>query len=90
MTSARCGGIDVQTREFVYGMAGPVAELVDEDVVAHHERRDHRAAGDLERLDDERAQRERHGDRHEDRLDVLAHLALAPAPEADVDLPVGA
>ena len=65
-----------------------VAELVDEDVVADHQRRDHRARGDLERLDDERAKEKRDGDGDQDRLDVLAHLALAPLAEVHVDLAV--
>ena len=40
-----------------------VRELVHEDVIADLQRRDHRAARDLERLDDERAERHRDGDR---------------------------
>ncbi len=67
-----------------------VAEFVHEDVIADHERRDHRAARDLERLDDERAEAERDERRHGDRFDVLAQLALAPASETLVDRDVGA
>ena len=68
---------------------GAVRELVHEDVIADLQRRDHRAAGDLEGLDDERAERHRDRDRDEDRLGVLPDLALAPATEAHVDLAVG-
>ena len=89
ITSPRCGRhVRPDARVRVRDRRA-VAELVDEDVVADHERRDHRAARDLEGLDDERAQRERDGHGHQDRLDVLAHLALAPAPEVHVDLAVG-
>ena len=62
---------------FVNGIAEPVGELRDEDVVADLQRRDHRARRDLEGLDDERAQQERDGDRDADRLRVLAHRRLA-------------
>jgi hypothetical protein len=53
-----------------------VDELVDEDVVADLERRIHRRARDLERLDHERAQRERDQHGGADRLDVVARRRL--------------
>ena len=53
---AGCGSNSLSS---VNGMRSAVDELVDEDVVADLERRIHRARRDLERLDDERAQRER-------------------------------
>ena len=56
----------------------PVDELVDQDVVAHQEGRDHRAGGDLERLDDERPDEQREQHRDEDRLGVLAEDGLLP------------
>ena len=59
------------------GDAEAVGELRDEDVVADLQRRDHRARGDLERLDDEGAQEQRHRHGHADRLRVLAHGRLA-------------
>ena len=59
------------------GIAEPVGELRDEDVVADLQRRDHRARRDLEGLDHERAQQQRHRDGHADRLGVLADGRLA-------------
>ena len=66
-----------------------VGELVDEDVVADLERRDHRPARDLEGLDHEGTQAERDERGHQDGFDVLADLALSPPAQADVDLPIG-
>src|SRR5580658_6424015 len=71
------------------GDRGAEDELVDEDVVADLKRGNHRAARDLERFDDERAEREGHADGDQDRLEILAELALPPGAEARVDLTVG-
>jgi hypothetical protein len=59
-------------------------------VISDLERRNHRAARDLERLDDEGPERHRDGERDQDRFDVLANLALPPSSEAHVDLAIGA
>src|SRR5581483_10970395 len=53
-----------------------VDELVDEDVIADLEGRQHGARRDLERLHHERAQRERKQERRAERLDVLAPRGL--------------
>src|SRR5260370_8076052 len=71
------------------GNRRPVAKLVDEYVIAHHERGDHRAAGNLEGLDDKCAKGKRDGYSHENRFDVFAHLALAPSTQPDIDCAVG-
>src|SRR5580658_8830650 len=71
------------------GDRGAEDELVDEDVVADLKRGNHRAARDLEGFDDKRAQREGHPDGDQDRLEILAELALPPGAEAHVDLTIG-
>jgi len=55
----------------------PVAHLVDEDEVADEQRGDHRARGDVEGLEEEGAEEERHQDGAADGLGVLAHRPLA-------------
>ena len=56
-----------------------VDQLVHEQVVADEQRGDHRPRGDLEGLDDERADDERQPDGDDDRLDVLAESDLLRA-----------
>ena len=72
ITSPRLGLAQLEQLRARPRDAHAVDELVDEDVVADLERRIHRARRDLERLDHERAQRERDQDRGADRFDVVA------------------
>jgi hypothetical protein len=79
MTSPRSGGMCVQSASGERdGRA--VDELVDEDVVAHLSVGIIEPLGILNASMTNARSAERDDDRDEDRLEVLAHLALAPRP----------
>ena len=69
------------------GRARPaVAQLVDEDVVADEERRDHRSGRDSERLDDEDAEDEGDGDHQREPEAADDHRLRRGQPEAALRL----
>lgn len=71
------------------GQERAVGGLVHEDVIADEQRRDHRAARDLEGLDHEAAQEQGDPDRNRNRL-AYSRISLAPAREVLADEALGA
>ena len=65
--------------------AQAVRHLVDEDEVSHQQGGDHRAGRDVEGLEDERAQEQRHQDGAADALGVFARGALAGEREVLIE-----
>ena len=58
------------------GQPEAVGELLHKEEVAHQQGRLHRGRRDLEGLDDEATQKQRHADSHPNRLHILAELRL--------------
>src|SRR5690606_2255416 len=56
--------------------ANPIGELVDQDEIAHFQRRDHRAGRYLERLDEERTQHQHYRQNRKEGLAVLDEQRL--------------
>src|SRR6266480_3854067 len=62
--------------------ADPVGELVDQDEIPDHQRRHHRARGNLERLDQERAQQENDENNREETLRIFDPPGFLVVPAA--------
>jgi hypothetical protein len=71
ITSPCCGWRKLEQPLAEERNTNAVDELVDEQVIADLERGQHRAARDLERLDDERADEQREQDGHEESFRIL-------------------
>ena len=63
------------------GSRNAVDELVDQDVIADLQGRQHRPGRNLERLDDEGADEQRQHQRHREGFGVLAQDRFAARPE---------